>query len=89
VTNRTFSRLDMPKNEAEKLGAEMEFGQKYPDLVSVYKIVSDQNQVISIEFCGGPHVKNTKEIGEGNKHFKISEQENIGGGLRRIKAKLV
>lgn len=82
-------RLDMPKDEAEKLGAEMEFGQKYPDMVSVYKIVSDQNQVISIEFCGGPHVKNTKEIGEGNKHFKISEQENIGGGLRRIKAKLV
>jgi alanyl-tRNA synthetase len=82
-------RLDMPRSEAEQLGAEMEFGQKYPDQVSVYKIVDSQGQNISIEFCGGPHVKNTSEIGEDGKRFKISEQENIGSGLRRIKAKLI
>lgn len=77
-------REDMPKAEAEKIGAQMEFGQKYPDIVSVYKI--DQ---VSLEFCGGPHVKNTSEIGEGGKKFVIFSQENIGGGLRRIKAKLI
>ena len=82
-------RLDMPKAEAEKLGAEMEFGQKYPDIVSVYQISNNEGEVISREFCGGPHVKNTSEIGEGEKRFKIVEQENIGGGLRRIKGKLI
>ncbi len=82
-------RLDMPKTEAERIGAEMEFGQKYPDIVSVYQITEANGNIISKEFCGGPHVKNTKDIGEGNKHFKIVEQENIGGGLRRIKGKLI
>lgn len=85
----TVERLDMPKAEAEKLGAQMEFGQKYPDTVSIYKIIDNQGSVVSLEFCGGPHVKNTSEIGADNKSFKIASQENIGGGLRRIKAKLI
>lgn len=83
------TREDMPKAAAEKLGAEMEFGLKYPDTVSVYTIQGKDGTIISREFCGGPHVTNTKAIGEGNKKLIISEQENIGGGLRRIKAKLV
>ena len=82
-------RLEMPKLEAEKIGAEMEFGQKYPDIVSVYKIIGKDGEVISAEFCGGPHVNSTLEISEGSKIFKIISQENIGSGLRRIKAKLV
>lgn len=85
----SVSRLDMPKAEAELMGAEMEFGQKYPDFVSVYVIKDSKGEVFSAEFCGGPHVKNTSEIGSDNKKFKIISQENIGGGLRRIKAKLV
>lgn len=83
------TRVDMPKEEAEKLGAQMEFGQKYPEIVSVYKISSHEGDKVSLEFCGGPHVKNTSEIGEGGKKFSIFSQENIGGGLRRIKAKLI
>lgn len=82
-------RLDMPKEEAEKMGAEMEFGQRYPDIVSVYQVVKDDGSILSAEFCGGPHVKNTSEIGANNKKFKIISQENIGGGIRRIKAKLI
>lgn len=79
----------LPKTEAEKIGAEMEFGQKYPDTVSVFFIGKNGSNYFSAEFCGGPHVKNTKEIGEGNKTFKIFKEEASGNGIRRIKAGLV
>jgi alanyl-tRNA synthetase len=82
-------RVEMKREEAEKIGAEMEFGQKYPDIVSIYFIKDKNGEVISKEFCGGPHVSNTREIGKGDKRFKIVSQENIGGGIRRIKAKLI
>jgi alanyl-tRNA synthetase len=82
-------RVEMKKEEAEKMGAEMEFGQKYPDLVSVYLIKDENDSNFSAEFCGGPHVSNTSEIGEGGKTFKIVKQENIGSGKRRIKAVLL
>lgn len=82
-------RIELRREEAEKMGAEMEFGQKYPEIVSVYFIKNDKGEYISKEFCGGPHVENTSIIGKGNKKFKIVSQENIGGGIRRIKAKLV
>lgn len=81
-------RVDMDKNEAEKIGAQMEFGKKYPDKVSVY-FVGSQQDYFSAEFCGGPHVSNTKDIGTGSKKFKIQKEENIGSGLRRFKAALV
>jgi alanyl-tRNA synthetase len=81
--------IEMPKNEAEELGAEMEFGQKYPDMVSIYKISDKDENIISMEFCGGPHVNSTLEISAGSKKFKIISQENIGSGLRRLKAKLI
>ncbi len=76
-------RHEMPLEEAEKLGAEMEFGAKYPPIVSVYKIMHASGPV-SIEFCGGPHVTNTNEIG----HFKIQKEEASSQGIRRIKAVL-
>jgi len=81
-------RVEMPREEAEALGAQMEFGAKYPDLVSVY-FVGDQKTWFSAEFCGGPHVANTGELAEGDKTFKIQKQENVGAGLKRIKAALV
>ncbi len=71
-------RKIMTKDEAGKIGAEHEFGVKYPDMVSVYVIGS------SIEFCGGPHVSNTGELG----HFKILKEEASSAGIRRIKAVL-
>lgn len=76
-------RTDMPKEEAEKLGAQREFGANYPDTVSVYSVGSLDN-AFSIEFCGGPHVANTRELG----HFKIIKEEASSAGVRRIKAVL-
>ncbi|HUY05455.1 MAG TPA: alanine--tRNA ligase, partial [Candidatus Paceibacterota bacterium] len=57
-------RTDMKKEDAEKLGAEHEFGASYPDIVSVYS-VGPLDSAFSIEFCGGPHVSNTSELGLG------------------------
>jgi alanyl-tRNA synthetase len=80
-------RTDMKREEAEKLGAEHEFGATYPDLVSVYS-VGPLDSAFSIEFCGGPHVENTKDIGEGGKRFRIMKEEASSSGIRRIKAVL-
>ena len=71
-------RLEMPKQEAIDMGAECMFIEKYPDIVSVY-VIGDG---ISKELCGGPHVKNTNEIGK----FKIVKEEASSAGVRRIKA---
>lgn len=70
---------EMNKEEAIKSGAECMFIEKYPDVVTVYSIGS-----ISKELCGGPHVKNTSELG----HFKIKKEEASSAGVRRIKAVL-
>lgn len=75
-------RREMSREEAEKLGAEMEFGAKYPDVVSVYTIQNTNDEYVSKEFCGGPHVTNTFEIGK----FKIQKEEASSAGVRRIKA---
>lgn len=80
-------RTTMPKEEAEKLGAEHEFGATYPDMVSVYS-VGPLDSAFSIEFCGGPHVENTSELGLGGRHFKIIKEEASSAGVRRIKAVL-
>jgi alanyl-tRNA synthetase len=80
-------RTDMKKEEAEKLGAEHEFGVKYPDTVSIYS-VGPLDSAFSIEFCGGPHVENTKELGAGGKKFEILKEEASSAGVRRIKAVL-
>ena len=69
--------VEMSKEEAIKSGAECMFIEKYPDVVTVYSIGE-----ISKELCGGPHVKNTSEIGE----FKITKEEASSAGVRRIKA---
>lgn len=76
------SRREMPREEAEKLGAEMEFGAKYPDIVSVYMIIDKDDNPISKEFCGGPHVSRTGELGS----FKIQKEEASSQGVRRVKA---
>lgn len=75
-------RREMPLVEAENLGAQMEFGAKYPEVVSVYFVEDKEGNAISKEFCGGPHVANTSELG----HFKIQKEEAVASGIRRIKA---
>lgn len=90
------TRTTMPREEAEKLGAEMEFGVKYPDMVTVYSVgpahATQENpdipQAFSLEFCGGPHVTNTREIHDGEKRFRIQKEEAVAAGIRRIKGVL-
>lgn len=80
--NHSVIRREMPKIEAESIGAEMEFGAKYPDIVSLYFIEDKDGNAISKEFCGGPHVEHTGELGI----FKIQKEEASSQGVRRIKA---
>lgn len=85
-------RTEMSLEEAEKLGAEHEFGAKYPERVSVYSVgpkdATPENpqfdKRFSIEFCGGPHVTHTGALS----HFKILKEEAVAQGIRRIKAVL-
>lgn len=78
-------RREMKKDEAVAIGAQMEFGAKYADVVSVYFILDENGEAISKEFCGGPHVANTSELSE----FKILKEEAVSQGIRRIKAVLL
>ena len=70
-------KLEMSKDEAIKSGAECTFIDRYPDIVTVYKIGD-----VSMELCGGPHVSHTGELGR----FKIKKEEASSAGVRRIKA---
>ena len=71
---------EMTVDEAKKSGAMGLFENKYGDVVKVYTIGD-----FSKEICGGPHVKNTSELGT----FKIKKEESSSAGVRRIKAVLL
>ncbi len=71
------TKEEMNKQDAVQSGAEAMFIEKYPDIVTVYKIGE-----VSKEICTGPHVQRTSELG----HFKIKKEEASSAGIRRIKA---
>lgn len=71
--------FEMSLEEAKKQNATGAFENKYGDRVKVY-IIGD----FSKEICGGPHVKNTGDLGM----FKIAKEESSSAGVRRIKAVL-
>jgi len=73
----------LKKEEAYKIGAKSFFREKYPEIVKVYFIGTSLDNAYSKEFCGGPHVKNTKEIGK----IEIFKFEKIGTNLYRVYAK--
>ena len=73
------SMTTMPIQEAKGLGAMALFGEKYEDVVKVYRIGD-----FSLEVCGGPHVENTSSLG----HFRILKEEASSAGVRRIRAVL-
>ncbi len=75
----SFEMMDI--EDAKKLKAQGIFEGKYEKIVKVYTI-SKGGKVYSRELCGGPHVKNTREL----RSFKITKQEAVSAGVRRIKA---
>ena len=75
-TNTDVIMEEMPYEEAKKRGVHGTFEDKYQSIVKVYTIGD-----LSSEICGGPHVKNTSELGT----FKIIKEESSSSGVRRIK----
>lgn len=80
------SVCEIDPKTAKDRGAEGEFTAKYGDKVRVYTIGGELGDVkaVSSEICGGPHIKNTSELG----HFRIKKEESSSAGIRRIKAVL-
>ncbi len=76
-----------PTDEALSMGAIGAFGERYGDEVKVYSIGKDDN-IVSFEVCGGPHVEHTGILAEDGKRFKITKEESSSAGIRRIKAVL-
>ena len=72
--NLPVNTLELPIAEAKKLGAEALFGEKYGEVVRVV------DMDYSKEFCGGTHVKNTKDILD----YAITSVESIGSGIFRV-----
>ena len=75
---------EMKIGEAKETGALGVFGEKYGEAVKVYKIGNEKKGIFSMELCGGPHIDNTDKLG----HFKITKEEAVSAGVRRIKAVL-
>lgn len=71
---------EVSKEEALKLVPFAAFEEKYGDTVKIYTI-GDLTNPFSTEICNGPHVSNTSELGK----FKITKQESVGSGIKRIK----
>ena len=73
----------MTPKQAHDLGAIGLFDEKYEDKVSVYTISDPATgEIVSREFCGGPHIAHTAEVGK----FKIQKEEAVAAGIRRVKA---
>jgi alanyl-tRNA synthetase len=77
------SYAEMSVAEAKEKGAIGLFESKYGDVVKVYTMGEpEKGTLFSMEICGGPHVKNTSELGS----FKLLKEEACSSGIRRIKA---
>lgn len=71
---------EMTVEDAKNSGATGIFDSKYGERVKVYTIGN-----VSKEICGGPHAKNTGDLGK----FVIKKEQSSSAGVRRIKAVLI
>ena len=76
----TVEKAEMSPDEARALGAIGLFGEKYGERVTVYTVQDATGKAYSREFCGGPHVENTRKIGK----FEILKQKSVGQGVKRV-----
>ncbi|MBI4599667.1 alanine--tRNA ligase [Candidatus Uhrbacteria bacterium] len=74
--------IEIPLEEAQKTGALFFFHEKYPEKVKVYFAGNTLDEAYSKEFCGGPHVTHTGQIGR----VTIIKEEACSAGVRRIRA---
>lgn len=79
--NYSVTFEEMTVDQAKKQNAIGLFEDKYGESVKVYTVGNDQ-EIYSREICGGPHVENTGVLGK----FKITKEEAVSSGVRRIKA---
>lgn len=77
----------MDKETARASGVEGSFWEKYPEKVTVYRVMGRDGIVYSQELCGGPHVQTSDDILSFG-HMKIQKEEACAAGVRRIKAVL-
>ncbi len=78
--NLNMVKIETNEQEAREMGAIGLFGEKYGDKVTVYSLNDLQGNLVSREFCGGPHIINTSEIGK----FLILKEKAVSAGVRRL-----
>ncbi|MBI2062200.1 MAG: alanine--tRNA ligase, partial [Candidatus Yanofskybacteria bacterium] len=78
------TKEELSYEDAIKSGAMAFFKLKYPPRVDVYSVgpSTGSGSTFSRELCGGPHVSHSAEIGK----FKITKEEAVSAGVRRIRA---
>ncbi len=81
LRNEPVQTAEMAIEEAMRSGAMALFGEKYGEKVRVLSI-NGLEGIFSKELCGGTHVRSTGDIGL----FKITSDESIASGVRRIRA---
>jgi alanyl-tRNA synthetase len=78
--NLQMEKIETSLQEAMEMGAVGLFGEKYGQKVTIFSLQDELGKIYSREFCAGPHIENSKQIGK----FKIIKQKSVGSGVKRL-----